>query len=105
MRKARILLAVMDDDGVQPPAKRGGPAQSATVRQFFRARNAPRGTLEITGSGSAKLRDGERTEANPSEFERDRGRDYNGFILPRKGVTVLLGNRYFVDDSVAARWN
>lgn len=105
----------MDDD-VQPQAKReaarrgGGSALQSPQRYrspiFPGARNAPRGTLKIASSGSAKLRDSERTEANPIRVrEREGGRDYNGFILPRKGGTVLLGNGYFVDDSVVSRWN
>lgn len=56
--------SVMDDTD----AAGSGPV--ATVRQFFRARNA----REITSSGSAKLRDGERTEANRPESPRERRR-------------------------------
>lgn len=110
MRKARILLIVMNDDDdddrrrpTPPPARRGGaPRPIATVRQFFRARNAPRGTREITSSGSAKLWDGERTRLIRSkERERERKR-LQRVDTTHEGGTVLLGNGYFVDDSVVA---
>lgn len=60
----------------------------ATVRaDFSRARNAPRGTHEITSSGSAKLRDSELTEANPPEFEREKEEEITtGLYYRRKAA-------------------
>lgn len=52
MRKAQILLVVMNDDGITAGFKSPGPP--LPFADF--SRDPPRGTREITNPGSAKLR-------------------------------------------------
>lgn len=58
MRKARILLVVMNNDGypIPPPVVKTRVWPATAIRRFFRTRNPPRVIREITNPGFAKLR-------------------------------------------------